>query len=105
MQAELMRTEILVVIGVMALVTIVMRTAGFWLMGYVPVTPRIRRMLAALPGSIIAAAVLPVVVQGGIVAAMAVASAMAAMWLTRSDFIAVIAGMGVAAAARFAGLG
>lgn len=105
MPAELMRPEILVVIGVMALVTIVMRTAGFWLMGYVPATPRIRRMLAALPGSIIAAAVLPVVVAGGLVAAMAVVAAMAAMWLTRNDFVAVIAGMGVAAAARFAGLG
>ena len=100
-----MRTDILVVIAAMALVTIAMRTAGFWLMGYVPVTPRIKRMLAALPGSIIAAAVLPVVVEGGIVAAMAVVAAMGAMWLTRSDFVAVIAGMGVAAAARFAGLG
>ena len=105
MPAEMMRTEILVVIGVMALVTIVMRTAGFWLMAYVPVTPRIRRMLAALPGSIIAAAVLPIVVEGGLVAAMAVVAAMAAMWLTRNDFAAVIAGMSVAAAARFAGLG
>ena len=105
MPAEMMRTEILVVIAAMTLVTIVMRVAGFWLMAYVPVTPRIRRMLAALPGSIIAAAVLPVVVEGGVVAAMAVAAAMAAMWVTRSDFVAVLAGMGVAAAARFAGLG
>lgn len=105
MHAEMMRTEILLVIGAMALVTIVMRTAGFWLMAYVPVTPRIRRMLAALPGSIIAAAVLPIVVEGGLVAAMAVVAAMAAMLLTRNDFVAVLAGMGVAAAARFAGLG
>ncbi|MEZ5763986.1 MAG: AzlD domain-containing protein [Xanthobacteraceae bacterium] len=105
MPAEMMRTEILVVIAAMTLVTIVMRVAGFWLMAYVPVTPRIRRMLAALPGSIIAAAVLPIVVEGGLVAAMAVVAAMAAMWLTRSDFVAVLAGMGVAAAARFAGLG
>jgi uncharacterized membrane protein len=101
----MMRTDILVVIAAMTLVTIVMRVAGFWLMAYVPVTPRIKRMLAALPGSIIAAAVLPVVVEGGLVAAMAVVAAMAAMWLTRSDFVAVIAGMGVAAAARFAGVG
>jgi uncharacterized membrane protein len=105
MPAEMMRTDILVVIAAMTLVTIVMRVAGFWLMAYVPVTPRIKRMLAALPGSIIAAAVLPVVVEGGLVAAMAVVAAMAAMWLTRSDFVAVIAGMGVAAAARFAGVG
>ncbi|ETR78479.1 branched-chain amino acid ABC transporter [Afipia sp. P52-10] len=102
--AELMRTDVMIVVAVMALVTILLRSAGFWLMGFVPVTPRIKRMLDALPGSIIAAAVLPVVVQGGAVAALAVTSAMASMWLTRSDFVAVITGMGVAAAARYFGL-
>lgn len=104
MAAELMRTDVMIVVGVMALVTIILRTAGFWLMGFVPVTPRVKRMLNALPGSIIAAAVLPVVVQGGLVAALAVVSAMVSMWLTRSDFVAVITGMSVAAAARYFGV-
>jgi uncharacterized membrane protein len=105
MTAELMRTDVMIVIAVMAFVTIALRVGGFWLMGFVPVTPRIKRMLNALPGSIIAAAVLPVVVQGGPVAALAVVSAMISMWLTRSDFVAVITGMGMAAAARYFGLG
>lgn len=105
MGADLLRTDVMVVIAVMAVVTIALRTTGFWLMGFVPVTPRVKRMLDALPGSIIAAAVLPVVAQGGIVAALAVVSAMVSMWLTRSDFVAVITGMGVAALARLAGLG
>lgn len=104
MLSEWMRTDVMIVVGTMALVTVILRTAGFWLMGFVPVTPRVKRMLGALPGSIIAAAVLPIVVQGGPVAALAVISAMISMWLTRNDFIAVLTGMGVAAAARFLGM-
>ena len=105
MAAELMRTDVLIAIAVMGLVTVALRTSGFWLMGFVPVTPRVKRMLDALPGSIIAAAVLPAVAQGGIVATLAVVSAMLSMWLTRNDFVAVVSGMAVAALARFAGLG
>lgn len=105
MASDLIRTEVLILIAVMAVVTIALRTSGFWLMGYVKVTPRVQRMLDALPGSIVAAAVLPIVAQGGIVAALAVVSAMVSMWLTRNDFVAVISGMGVAAGARLAGLG
>lgn len=105
MAAELMRTDVLIAIAVMGLVTVALRTSGFWLMGFVPVTPRVKRMLDALPGSIIAAAVLPAVAQGGIVAALAVVAAMLSMWRTRNDFVAVISGMGIAALARFAGLG
>jgi uncharacterized membrane protein len=104
MSADWLRTDIMIVIGAMALVTLALRTTGFWLMRYVPVTPPIQRLLDALPGSIIAAAVLPAVVQGGLVAWLAVIAAMVSMWLTRSDFVAVIAGMGVAALARLAGL-
>ncbi len=105
MGAETIRADVMIAITVMGLVTVALRTAGFWLMGFVPVTPRVKRMLDALPGSIIAAAVLPAVAQGGIVAALAVASAMVSMWLTRNDFAAVITGMGIAALARFAELG
>lgn len=105
MAADLLRTDIMIAIAVMGLVTVTLRLGGFWLMGFVPVTPRVRRMLDALPGSIIAAAVLPVVVTGGIVAQLAVISAMVSMWLTRNDFVAVITAMGIAALARFAGLG
>ncbi|MDP3492576.1 MAG: AzlD domain-containing protein [Hyphomonadaceae bacterium] len=101
---ELFRDDVLIAILSMAAVTVAMRISGFWLMRYVPATPRVKRMLGALPGSIIAAAVLPVVIHGGLVAALAVAAAMVLMGLTKSDFLAVIAGMGVAALARYAGV-
>ena len=105
MAAEVMRTDVMLVVAVMALVTVTMRLSGFWLMRFVPMTPAVRRMLEALPGSVIAAAVLPVVAQGGLIAALAVMTALATMWLTRSDFVAVVAGMGIAALARLAGFG
>ncbi len=91
-------------IAVMTAVTVTMRLGGFFLMRYVPVTPRVRRMLDALPGSVIMAAVLPVVAEGGLVAALAVLTGMAAMVVVRNDLAAVIVGVGVAALMRAAGL-
>lgn len=93
-----------IAIAAMALVTYAMRAGGFWMMGRVPLTPRVQRMLAALPGSIVAATVLPIVVNGGALAAAAVGAGVLTMWIARNDFLAVMVGMAVAAAARAAGL-
>ncbi|HSJ41570.1 MAG TPA: AzlD domain-containing protein, partial [Xanthobacteraceae bacterium] len=43
----------------MALVTYAIRSGGFWLMGYVPLTRRVRSILNALPGAVIVAIILP----------------------------------------------
>lgn len=95
---------VLAAVLAMALATYAMRAGGYWLMGRVPLTPLLRRMLEALPGSIVAATVLPIIVNGGAVAVLAVGTAGAVMWIRRSDFLAVLAGMSVAAALRAAGL-
>jgi uncharacterized membrane protein len=102
--SSLVRPEVMLAIAVMTAVTVTMRLGGFFLMRYVPVTPRVRRMLDALPGSVIMAAVLPVVAEGGLVAALAVLTGMAAMVVVRNDLAAVIVGVGVAALMRAAGL-
>lgn len=94
----------LVAIAAMAASTYLMRAGGFWMMTHVPLTPRVRRMLAALPGSVIAATVFPIVAIGGLVAILAIATAGVVMVTTRNDFLAVIAGMGSAALLRAAGL-
>ena len=49
----------------MALVTFLCRIAGVVLMSRVRITPRIERGLRALPGSIILATILPVVMDNG----------------------------------------
>jgi uncharacterized membrane protein len=75
------------------------RLGGYWLMGYITVTPRVRRMRDALPGSIIVAAALPVAVKGGAVVMFAIVAALVVTVIRRNDFIAVITGMAVAALA------
>ena len=100
----LVHADVMFAIAAMTAVTVAMRLGGFFLMGYVTVTPRIRRMLDALPGSVIAAAVLPVAIEGGAVAILAVIAAMLTMYVVRNDLIAVVAGVLVAALTRFAGL-
>lgn len=101
--SDFLRRDVMIAFAVMTVVTVASRLGGYWLMGYVTVTPRVRRMLDALPGSIIVAAALPVAVNGGVVVMFAIAAAMAVTIIRRNDFIAVITGMLVAALARAIG--
>ena len=93
----------LLAILVMAAVTFLMRASGFWLMGHVTLTPRVRRMLEALPGSIVAATVLPIIAKIGPVAIVAIAAALAIMIVRRNELLAVAGGVLVAALARSMG--
>ena len=101
--SDLVRMDVMIAFAVMAAVTVASRLGGFWLMGYVEITPRVRRMLDALPGSVIVAAALPVVINGGTVVILAVAAAGAITVVRRNEFVAVITGMAVAALARALG--
>lgn len=101
--SDLVHGDVLLAIALMTAATVSLRLGGYFLMSYVTVTPRVRRMLNALPGSVIAAAVLPVALQGGSVAVGAVLAAMLAMYLSKSDIVAVVAGSATAALLRLAG--
>jgi branched chain amino acid efflux pump len=95
--------DVMLAIVAMTVVTVSLRLGGYFLMGYVTVTPRVRLMLEALPGSVIAAAILPVAAQGGSAAISAVLVAMLTMYLTRNDLVAVVAGVAAAALLRATG--
>jgi uncharacterized membrane protein len=88
----------------MAAATQLMRLGGFWLMGHVPITPRVRRMLEALPGSVVVALVLPVVVKTGPTGYLAVSAVIVSMLLRRNEFLAVALGIAVATLCRWYGL-
>jgi uncharacterized membrane protein len=90
-------------IAAMAVATYTMRAGGFWLMGHVPPSRQLRRMLEALPGSVVVATVLPIVVRDGAAAMLAIAAAGTVMLVRRNDLLAVVTGMAVAALARAAG--
>jgi uncharacterized membrane protein len=94
----------LAAIGAMTAATYFMRAAGFWAMGHVPLTRRVRKVLEALPGAVIVATVLPLAVKGGAPAWLGLGAAALAMIATRSPLSAVAAGAAGAALARLAGL-
>jgi len=94
----------LLAIVVMAAMNFSMRAGGFWVMAHVPLTRRTRRMLEALPGSIVAATVLPIIAKSGPAAGIAVAAAAAVMLWRGNSFLGVAAGVLVAALVRAVGL-
>lgn len=55
----------LIAILAMAAATLTTRFAGYWLMGHIPMTRRVRRCLEILPGAIMAATVVPIVAKVG----------------------------------------
>ena len=69
----------------MALAAYLCRISGVVLMGFVPLTPRVRRGLAALPGSIVFATVLPLIERLGLAAGLALVAAICSMVLRRSE--------------------
>lgn len=80
--------------------TFITRAGGYWLIGRVTLTPRMRRMLNALPGSIVMSTVMPIVSDGGASAILGIVAAGGMMLLSRSEFLAMVAGVGAAACLR-----
>lgn len=84
----------------MALVTFLCRVAGVVLMSHVRITPRIERGLRALPGSIILASILPVALDNGWPAIVAIVAAIVTMAATRIDLLGLAAGLGTLSVIR-----
>src|SRR5436305_6595406 len=90
-------------IAAMALATYFTRFAGFWLMGHVPVTARVRRMLETLPGAIVVATVAPLVAKAGMPGVIGIGVTLASMLMRRNEFLAVALGLPAISLARAAG--
>ena len=93
-----------IAIGAMALVTVFLRVAGYWVVGRVPLTTRFRRGLEALPLALFAATIIPLAVKGGPAGWIAAPVVAGAMLLTGKEAIALLAGIGVATLVRGFGL-
>ena len=92
------------VIFATALVTILLRLGGYWLMARVPMTLRVRRGLEALPASIFIATVAPIALKAGVAGTAAVVVAALAMFLLKRELPALAAGFATAAGLRALGL-
>jgi uncharacterized membrane protein len=93
-----------VAIAAMTAATYSCRALGVWLIRHVPLTLRVRRALAALPGSIVVATVLPLTVKAGLPAVLAIAATIGVMLLRRNELMALAAGLAAVSAARAFGL-
>ena len=91
-------------IVVMTLAAAATRVSGFWLMGHVPMTARVRRMLETLPGAIVVATVVPILARGGVSGLIGVSLALLSMLWRRNEFLAVAVGFSSIALARYFGL-
>jgi len=87
-------------IGAMMIMTILAKTMGFWILGRVPLTARLRRGLEALPGGVILATVVPITLESGLPGVLAVGMAALTMALTRKDWLAVAIGLATLAGYR-----
>jgi branched chain amino acid efflux pump len=91
-------------IAAMALATYFTRVIGFWAMGHVPMTLRVRRMLETLPGAIVVAIIVPLMARAGVPGLIGIVVTFASMMLRRNEFLAVALGMGAVSLARAFGL-
>ena len=100
---EVLPLGVFYAIAAMAAVTVFTRFAGFWMMGRVTLTPRILRMLEALPGSVVAALIIPIIAKEGLSAGIAMVAVALLMIWRRNEFLALAAGIAVAAGIRALG--
>ena len=77
----------------MTIATYLCRASGVALMSRVRITPRVERALRALPGSIVVATILPISVDSGLSAALALVAAIVGMSLVRLELAALAAGL------------
>jgi uncharacterized membrane protein len=84
----------------MTIATYLCRASGVVLMSRVRITPRVERALRALPGSIVVAAILPIAIDGGLSATLALVAAIVGMSLVRLELAALAAGLATATLVR-----
>ena len=66
-------------------------------------TPAVERALRALPGSIVVATVLPIVIKAGAAAILGLAAALVTMSFARNELLALLVGLLAVSAARAVG--
>ena len=87
----------------MAVATYLCRAAGVVLMSRVRLTPAVERALRALPGSIVVATILPIIIKAGAAAILGLAAALVVMSVARNELLALLAGLLAVSAARALG--
>jgi uncharacterized membrane protein len=92
--------DTLVIIAVMALAAAFCRGGGFWLMRFVPLTPRVHSALNAIPIAVMMGIMAPALLRGGVPEACGIAATAGMARLSGNDLLAIVAGLATVAALR-----
>jgi uncharacterized membrane protein len=85
----------------MSVATYLTRAGGFWMMGYVTLSPRLERFLRQTAGGVLVAIVVAAVMKGDPAMWAGLASAVGIMIALRKSMTAILIGMAVAIAIRY----
>jgi uncharacterized membrane protein len=94
---------VLLVILAMMAATVLTRTLGYFLIGFVRIGPRIEAAFRTLPGAVAAATIVPIIVTDGMSALAAVIASAILARRGLDDLIAVLGGLAAALVIRQAG--
>lgn len=91
----------LVLIGLMAVVTLIARFGGVLVMSFIPISPRVESFINAMSGSVLVAILVPIAVEGDVGARMALLATAAVMLALKKPMPAIAAGIVAAAGWRY----
>jgi len=90
----------LIIVLIMALVTLVTRLGGLFVMSFVPINYRVQQFISAMSGSVLVAVLTPLAVNGDNGARLALLSPAVVMLLVKKPLPAIAAGIVAAALVR-----
>lgn len=90
----------LLLIALMALVTLLVRFGGVWLMSLIPMGRRVEGFINAMAGSVLVAVLVPVAVKADVAGQLALLATAGLMLLFRRPMPAIATGILVAALVR-----
>lgn len=91
----------LIALAAMAAASFFCRAAGYLLMGYITITPRLEAALRAMPLGVMIGIVMPSLSAGRLPELIALAAVVLVMKLVRNDLAAALAGAAAVAVARW----
>lgn len=100
MNIETVGSGALIVVLVMALVTLITRWGGVYVMSFIPIGYRVKQFINAMSGSVLVALLAPLAIEGDNGARLALLTTAATMLLLKKPLPAIAAGILMAAVFR-----
>ena len=92
--------DTLLLVAVMTLAAAICRGGGFWLMRFVPVTPRVHGALNAIPIAVMMGIMAPALMRGGVPEGAAVVATAGVAKIGGNDLLGILAGLATVALMR-----